>query len=140
MGDEQSSPPVNGVHNKRGFRSGKGDEEARIELVNANQTSSSQAYDGDSQRQNPSPDVLRDALAKRYLYFQTIYIRVVKRSGADTTTEATFPSILQEKMQVLRLCGAISTPHLQLPCSRYGMEPLKMLSHDETTAAAHKLT
>ena len=69
MGDEQSSSPVNGVYNKRGPRSGRDDEEARIELVDARHTSSSQAYDGEGQRQNPSPDVLRDALSKRYTYY-----------------------------------------------------------------------
>lgn len=67
MGDEQNRQPVNGVHNKRGFKSGKHDEEARIELVDARQTSSSQFHNGDSQRQNPSYEhlVLRDALEKR---------------------------------------------------------------------------
>lgn len=65
MGDERSSSPVNGVYSKRGTRSARQDEEARIELVDARQTSSSQAYDGEGQRQNPSPDVLRDALSKR---------------------------------------------------------------------------
>ena len=54
--------PANG-HSKRIFKPGKDDEEARIELVDARQTSSTQHDDGDGQSQNPS--VLRDALAKR---------------------------------------------------------------------------
>lgn len=53
--------PANG-HSKRVF-DGKDDEEARIELVDARQTSSTKPAGGDGQSQNPS--VLRDALAKR---------------------------------------------------------------------------
>ena len=76
MGDAQNSSPVNGVHAKRGFESGKDDEESRIELVDARQTSSSHAYDGDNQMQNPSDDVLKSALSKRYIASRVYACRV----------------------------------------------------------------
>ena len=88
------------------------------------------------QIRRPSPKQLTEIAAGRTLHLTSYemlwqngtiifkhYVRVMKISAADTATGATFTCILQE-MQVLRLCGAIPTPHLQLPRVRYGMDCL----------------
>ena len=71
MSDGQIRQAANGGVRGFAFRTARNDEEAKIELVDARQESSSRAYDGDGQRQNPShqPSVLREALAKRYCEF-----------------------------------------------------------------------